>query len=296
MTHRTPGLSRSSSPTFSLLVAAAMVGAAACGPSADAGEPASSGAEATAGTGATQAVAGDARAQELIDEWIEAVGGMQAFHDFQSARYQLSTELYDPDSGRLQRVRPRYVTLAKMNDEQLSRIERWNWTGSSFIVQAFDGDTAWANVDGEPAPPGQMDADQALYVTRDVFYWFSLPFKLRDPGVILHYDGENDDGLHVVRVTFGEGVGDDVWWHLFEEGRAWPVESRYQTGGTGSVQRLSFQDIREVDGYFYPAERVHVNDRDRVWKILRMSRVALNPPVSEAAFTDPAASPWSATE
>lgn len=290
---------RDTSPSRAVLfvLLGAVVGmAGACGPTADAGEPATGDAGSSEMPASSQSAQGDARAQELVDRWIEAVGGMDAFHDFQTARYALTTELYDAASGRLQRARPRYVTLAKMNNEQLSRIERWNWTGAQFIVQAFDGDTAWAYVNGEPAPPGQMDADQALYVSRDVFYWFSLPFKLRDPGVVLHYDGENEDGLHVVRVTFGEGVGNDVWWHLFEEGRSWPVETRYQTGGTGSVQRLSFQDIREVDGYFYPAERVHVNDQDRVWKILRMTDVQLNPSVSAEAFTDPAVSPWAETD
>lgn len=283
-------------PLLSVFLAAAFTGLAACGPSADAGELGSGDSEGVLGAASVQSAEGDARAVELVDRWIEAVGGMEAFHDFRTARFSLSTELYDPVTGRMQRARPRYVTLAKMNDEQLSRIERWNWTGAQFIVQAFDGDTAWAYVNDEPAPPGQMDADQALYVSRDVFYWFSLPFKLRDPGVILHYDGRNEDGLHVVRVTFGEGVGTDVWWHLFEEGRSWPVETRYQTGGTGGIQRLSFQDIREVDGYFYPAERVHVDDQDQVWKILRMTEVDINPPVSAGAFSDPAVSPWMATD
>ncbi|MFP3948925.1 MAG: hypothetical protein ACLFWG_09365 [Longimicrobiales bacterium] len=279
-----------------LLVTVGVAFLTACGPDADAGEPGAEAASGASGAPPAETGDGDARAWEFADRWIESVGGMQAFHDFQTARYSLSTELYDAATGRMQRARPRYVTLAKTNNEQLSRIERWDWTGQSFIVQAFDGDTAWAYVNGEPAPPGQMDADQALYVSRDVFYWFSLPFKLRDPGVVLHYDGRNDDGLHVVRATFEEGVGSDIWWHLFEDDASWPVETRYQTGGTGSVQRLSFQDIREVDGYFYPVERVHVNDQDRVWKILRMTEVEINPPVPASAFTDPAASPWTATD
>lgn len=255
--------------------------------------PAPAAAAAPAGT----QTAADPVADSLVGRWIEALGGMETFERFRTARFTLTTELYDPATGRLQRARPRYVTLAKMNGEQLSRIERWNWDGSHFIVQAFDGDTAWANVDGEPAPPGQMDADEALYVSRDVFYWFSLPYKLRDPGVNLHYDGRDREDRHVVRVTFGQGVGEDVWWHLFRDGRSWPVETRYQTNGSGSVQRLRFEDIRSADDYFYPAQRVHVTgDGDRVWKILRMTDVELNPDVRPEAFTDPGASPWLADD
>jgi len=280
---------------FSILLAATVGGITACGPSADAGGSVSGDAEGASSAASSQS-RGDARARELIDGWIESVGGMQTFHDFQSARFQLSTELYDPESGRLQRARPRYVTLAKMNGEQLSRIERWNWSGSHYIVQAFDGDSARAWVDGERTGPGQMDADQALYVSRDVFYWFSLPYKLRDPGVNLHYDGTDDQARDVVRVTFGQGVGEhqDTWWYLFREGRSWPVEVRYQTEGSGGLNRLHWEGIRSVDGYFYPVERVHVNDRDQVWKILRETDVTMNPELSMANFRDPEASPWKA--
>jgi hypothetical protein len=38
---------------------------------------------------------------------------MQAFYDFRTARFTLTTELYDVETGRLQRTRPRYVALAK---------------------------------------------------------------------------------------------------------------------------------------------------------------------------------------
>lgn len=238
----------------------------------------------------------EARADSLVGRWIESLGGMETFHDFRSARYTLTTEMYDAESGRLQRTRPRYVTLAKTEDEELSRIERWHWDGSSFVVQAFDGDSAWAYVNGEPAPPDHQDAEEALYVSRDVFYWFSLPYKLRDPGVNLHYEGEDEEGRQVVRVTFGEGVGEhqDIWWYLFDEDRSWPVEVRYQTDGTGGVSRLRWEGIRSVDGYFYPVERVHLDSNDRVWKILRITDVEMNPDVPPQTFTDPAASPWTA--
>lgn len=270
------------------LAGAVAVGAAAYGMGGGAlGGPAS-----PASVGGASA---DAVADSLVGRWIEALGGMETFHAFRTARYTLTTELYDVETGRLQRARPRYVALARRGEE-LSRIERWVWDGSRFVVQAFDGDTARAYLDGEPAPSGQMDAEEALYVTRDVFYWFSLPFKLRDPGVRLHYDGRDEEERHVVRVTFGEGVGEhqDVWWHLFEDGRSWPVESRYQTDGTGGVTRLRWEGIRSEDGYIYPEERVYLDEDGRVWKILRMTDVELGGELPEGAFSDPGASPWDA--
>lgn len=236
----------------------------------------------------------DPRARALVDGWVEALGGMETYHGFRSARFTLTTELYDPATGRLRRARPRYVTLAKMGGDELARIERWTWSGDPFVVQGFDGEEAWAYVNGERAPSGHRDAEQAIYVCRDVFYWFSLPYKLTDPGVRLHHDGTDEEGREVVRVTFGEGVGEhqDVWWYLFDGEKSWPVEVRYREEGVESVDRLYWEDFRSVDGYVYPGRRVHVDERDRVTKVLAMSDVRLNPDVRAAHFSDPDASPW----
>jgi hypothetical protein len=59
------------------------------------------------------ASAGDSWAEALVSRWIDALGGMQTFYDFRTARFTLTTELYDVETGRLQRTRPRYVALAK---------------------------------------------------------------------------------------------------------------------------------------------------------------------------------------
>jgi len=236
----------------------------------------------------------DPRARALVDGWIAALGGMETYHEFRSARFTLTTELYDPATGRLRRARPRYVTLAKVDGEELARIERWTWSGDPFVVQGFDGEEAWAYVNGERAPAGHREAEEAIYVCRDVFYWFSLPYKLNDPGVNLHYDGTDEKGREVVRVTFGAGVGEhqDVWWYLFDEEETLPVQVRYQEEGSDNLNRLYWEDFRTADGYVYPGKRIHIDERDRVTKILRMSDVRLNPEVRSAYFTDPDASPW----
>lgn len=244
--------------------------------------------------GQARATDADPRADSLVAGWIEAVGGMETYHDFRRARYTYATELHDPETGRLRRVRPRYVALAKLDGHEMARIERWTWDGASFVVQGFDGDTTWAHVNGEPAPSDHREREEAVYVTADVFYWFSLPYKLRDPGVNLHFEGTDSEGRNVVRVTFGEGVGDhqDTWWYRFEDGRSWPVEGAYREEGSANVNRFRWVDLRSVDGYTYPAQRVHVNGDGRVWKILRFSDVELNPELERATFSDPEVSPW----
>ncbi len=226
-------------------------------------------------------------AEALVDSWIEALGGMETYWKLRSARHTLTTEIWDPESGRLRRARPRYVTLARLEAGEVARIERWE--GNDFIQHGFDGVQEWAVMNGETLGPGDMDYDEARYVSGDVHYWIGLPFKLRDPGVFLHYDGTDEDGRHLVRVTFGEGVGDhsDTWFYTFEEGRAMPVSIGYREEGRQNISRTYWEDVQEVDGYVFTGRRVHINADGKVWKVLVTTDFELNPELDPAIFSRP---------
>lgn len=229
----------------------------------------------------------DPDAVALVDRWIEAVGGMERYWEMEDATFTLTTELYDTLSGRLRRARPRYVTIARTPDGELSRIERWE--GDDFIQHGWDGDAVWARMNGEVLGPGDKDYDEARYVASDVQYWIALPYKLRDPGVHLHYDGVNDEGRHVVRITFGEDVGDhqDTWWYLFTDDRSWPVEVRFREEEKEDVNRLRFEEIRSVDGYVFVGRRVHFDEEGRITKVLDTEDFRYNPGVDRAVFSGP---------
>ncbi len=228
------------------------------------------------------------QAQVLVDRWIDAVGGMERYWALSSARFTLTTEMYDATSGRLRRTRPRYVTVSRSERGEASRIERWE--GDDFIQQGFDGgDQVWATMNGEALGPGDKDFDEAIYVARDVVYWISLPYKLKDPGVFLHYDGQDEEGLHQVRVTFGQGVGehDDTWFYSFEDGRAVPVRIAYREEGRTNLNLTRWEDLQEVEGYFFAGRRVHFDEEGRVTKVLATSDFDLNPAVEESVFRQP---------
>ena len=229
----------------------------------------------------------DPRAVELVDRWIEAVGGMERYWQLETATFTLTTELYDAPSGRLKRARPRYVTIARTDAGELARIERWE--GDDFIQHGWDGARAWAVMNGETLEPGEKDYDEASYVASDVNYWIALPYKLRDPGVNLHYDGTDDEGREVVRVTFGEEVGDhqDVWRYRFGDGDVWPEQVEYVEEGKESVNRLRFEDITTVDGYVFVGRRVHFDEEGRITKILDTSDFRFNPEVDPGVFSGP---------
>lgn len=238
--------------------------------------------------GDPSAPSADAKAEELVDRWVDALGGMEAYWPLQSARYTLTTEMWDPVSGRLRRTRPRYVTISTTEAGQAARIERWE--GDDFIAHGTDGERVWARMNGEPLGPGDQDFDQVPYVTGDVHYWIGLPFKLKDPGVNLHDRGLDAEGRQVVGVTFGDGVGlhdGDTWTYWFEEGRVWPVQLAYREEGRENWNVLRFEDIRTVDGYTFAGRRVHFNEDGGITKVLYTHDFELNPDLDEGAFSAP---------
>lgn len=232
--------------------------------------------------------ADDTVADSLVANWIAAVGGLEAYWPLKSARFILTTEIYDPESGRMRRARPRYVTIARTDAGEISRIERWE--GDDFIQQGWDGETQWATLNGEPLGEGDKDYDQVRYVSGDVQYWISLPYKLLDDGVTVHDRGIDDEGRHVVGVTFGEGIGlhdEDTWQYWFEDGRSWPVQVAYMEESDDDWNRLRFEDIRTVDGYIFVGRRVHYDADGALTKVLFTHDFEFNPALDMALFSTP---------
>lgn len=262
-----------------------------------------------AATAARAQTSADPVADSLIGLWIDSVGGMETYHRFRSARFVVTTELYDTLSARLRRARPRYVWIKKGPYGEETRVERWEPYG--FIVQGFDGRRTWAAIDGDAIADTAKDARETLYVARDLFYWMGLPFKLRDPGVHLRYlglherpgaswgkpDGEPaaytapDGRYHAIGVSFGAGVGEhqDVFTYYFAPGKGFPLEVTYVEEGREDLNRLVWGSTRRAGAIVYP----YVTRRDwltlsgKRTKALVISDVEVNPEIPQAMFERP---------
>jgi len=229
----------------------------------------------------------DVDGTSLVQNWIEAVGGMENYTRLHSARFTLTTEMWDASSGRLRRTRPRYVWIRRTAEGQHARVERWE--GNDFIAHGWNPAGQWASMNGTALSEGDKDYDEADYVGGDVNYWIGIPFKLLDPGVNLTSEGLNSEDQHVVRVNFGDDVGDhrDVWRYYFEEGQAWPARVEYVEAGRTSVNRTWWKDIRVTDGYYYAGRRVYFDEQERVTKVILMSDLVVNPELDLALFQGP---------
>lgn len=263
----------------------------------------------------------DPVADSLIGLWIDSLGGMETYRRFQSAKFAITTYLYDTLSTRLRRARPRYVWIKKGPYGEETRVERWEDYG--FIAQGFNGRTTWATVDGKAIADTAKDAREALYVARDLFYWMGLPFKLRDPGVHLRYLGlrqrpgapwgatadrkasrpgaraghepeayvSPDGRYHAVGVSFGEGVGEhnDVFTYYFAPGKAFPLEVTYVEEGRTDLNRLVWGKTDREGGILYPyvTRRDWLTESGKRTKALVVWDVEINPEIPQKQFERP---------
>ncbi len=149
----------------------------------------------------------DERAVAVADRAMEALGGADAWANTHVIRFHFAgrrTHVWDKATGR-------------------HRVEGKTRDGDSYVVienvVTREG-RAW--LDGQPA-----SGDKAAELIENAYgawvndtYWLIMPYKLRDPGVILRYDGEEEiDGVTYDRLALSfEHVGltpGDRYWAWF---------------------------------------------------------------------------------
>lgn len=266
------------------LVAAAV---AACG---DSDREASTSAASSVSEASATSPPGDADAAALadstVDAWIRAAGGLEAWRSLRTARHTVTTVWFDED-GSVRRMRPRRVTLRRTEGAEQSRIERPEAEG--LYVQVFTGDTAWAALNGRPLPPDHSAAVEAEYVGRDVVYWFGLPYKLRDPGVVMRGRRVETGGVEV-EVSFQSGVGakpGDRYLYVFADEDPYPEEVRYLEEGAENWNRTRWADFRQAGPLTYVGRRTWLTPEGRPTRELRMHDVVIDPPVADSLFLPP---------
>ncbi len=239
------------------------------------------------GTGA-EARSPEALADSVLDAWIEAAGGPEAWEQVRTARFTVTTVWYD-STGAIRRMRPRRVELRKTERGEEARVERPEAEG--LYVQTFAGDTSWATLNDAPLPPDDGAVEEAEYVARDVFYWFGLPFKLRDPGVNRLAHRIRPNGVELA-VTFGDTVGmhpGDRYFYYFTDEDPFPEQVHYITQGREEKDRnrTVWTGFDRAGPITYVVSRLWVDTLGHRTKELRVDDVWINPKLPDSLFLAP---------
>jgi hypothetical protein len=229
----------------------------------------------------------EVQADSIVDAWISAAGGLEAWHDVTTLRYTVTTVWYDSTGG-IRRMRPRRVTLRKTTAGEQSRIERPEAEG--LYVQVF-ADQNWATLNDARLPQDHPAAAEVEYVGRDVFYWIGLPYKLRDPGVNRRATQLEQGGWEVL-VTFGAGVGvhsGDRYFYYFEDEDPFPEEVHYIEEGREEKDRnrTEWSAFQRADPITYVGRRLWRNALGVPTKELRIHDVWVNPDLPDELFQPP---------
>ncbi len=229
------------------------------------------------------------RAAALVDRWTEAMGTYD-WSKVRDLRYTVTTVWYDTASGQETRRRPRYVWVKRDGGGWKVRVERREAEGH--YVQTWDGQQAWATLNGGLLPDTAFAVREVEYVAGDLTYWLGLPWKLRDPGVNLrHLNSEPNGEGEVVAVTLGDDIGlhprDRFWYYFGDASSPYPTEVHYIEQDKTARDRARLKEWVTTGPFSFARWRIYRNERGQVNKAILYSDVAPDRGVPSRLFKRP---------
>jgi len=252
---------------------------------------------------------GQSQAEAIIDRLIESVGGIKAWQELKDVTYRETFSRLGPSGWKDEAVRTMYfMRNPGPAGDNFFRIEQEGGTIemrypkeppilieqvplAGKAVLGFDGTEGWLTFDGKLQTDARLIFG-ARFVTQAFMYWFSVPFKLKDPGVKLNYQGlQQVEGkpVHVIGVSFGKGVGDNPTirfiYHINRD--KYSMEKMiYWHRGRDRPREKIFSNYVKVGGVLVPTEFLATSfdgrKAKRTWEIL-----AVNSGLSPSFFRAP---------
>ena len=159
--------------------------------------------------GVSEAQAAEPRA--IIEKMIETIGGQDRLHELQDVEYTYTYHVLSEDKKDVSLEK--YIFNGELSWAKYTTREKHAFPQmSGEIVQGFDGEKSRMLRDGSAV----HNSDPQIYKRVDFarktnYYWFTMMFKLLDPGIIYENRGSKEvDGkdYDVVKLSYEEGVGD----------------------------------------------------------------------------------------
>ena len=203
-------------------------------------------------------------AEEIVLKSIEKHGGKADWENLKSISYNKITVLFDSTGAR-------ESSMVQRHNYNLSPFEatiKWIEKGDSLRV-VYKDNKAIRYVNGLPQSNAEDDAkstvDAAMYV-------LFQPFKLMDPGTILHYVGKDSlDGrvVNVVKPVYeGHQPGDDEWFFYFDSATDELVANLVNHNGKISlIKNIAFDPT--ISLYLHQHRKSYFADRELNIQYLR---------------------------
>ncbi|AXT53383.1 hypothetical protein D1818_22080 [Aquimarina sp. BL5] len=200
-------------------------------------------------------------AKELIAKVVEANGGKNALHKLKDVSFDYTFKVKDnnvEDVSKERYIFDREVSFAEYTKRQVYAIPQM--PGETY-TQFFNGTNSISKIDGK-AITEQQPAFIGHILRKTNYYWFTMMFKLSDPGVnhkILSSRKVEDITYKVIEMTFGDNIGESSQdkYILYINPQTYRVDQfLYNATGFGitepSIMKVKYE---KVDGIYLSTYR-----------------------------------------
>lgn len=200
-------------------------------------------------------------AKELITKVVESNGGKKALYKLKDVSYDYIFKVKDNNLADVSKERYIFngeVSYAEYTKRQVYVLPQM--PGKKY-TQFFDGDNSVSKMDGKVIT-GEQPALLGHIFRKTNYYWFTMMFKLSDPGVNHKMlPSRNVDGItyKVVEMSFGDNVGESSKdrYILYVNPKTYRVDQfLYNATGFGLTEpNIVKVKYEKVDGIYIPTYR-----------------------------------------
>jgi outer membrane lipoprotein-sorting protein len=256
---------------------------------------------------------------ELINEMVDAAGGMAAWNNIQSGQFTRTQKVYDMTGKQLSEQKETFY-FRKTGDGIKLMVKAIDSEGKEVIISE-DDEGFWATKESSPTDPETTSRDLGMMCDSQfcepncnmqmAFFRFSMPFKLTDYGVKPKVNNVSTLGLLdwnplenfdlesepiILDVSYIPTVGKDKWRFLVNPETKLIHKVEYYNKsdfGTFRPEEIYWTDHKTVDGITFSHKWVKFWSNGKVMNEYIYSDVSFNNQVDKDFFNRPADMEWS---
>lgn len=231
--------------------------------------------------GATVSNAQDITVENIIDNYIEAIGGREAWSKVEGHRMRASASVQGMDLP---------VESVELKDGR--QITKFEFQGQEMIQGAFDGETLWST-SFMTMQPEKGDSEDSENVKRGIGEYPDAFMTYKEKKYEVSLEGEDvKEGVDCYKVKMSKGMRlaegeevEQVAYYYFDKETFVPIviEQEIMKGQMkGQMMETLLSDYQEVDGLYYPFSISQGGQFE-----LSVEEYELNPEVEDDLFAYP---------
>jgi outer membrane lipoprotein-sorting protein len=256
---------------------------------------------------------------ELINEMVDAAGGMAAWNNIQSGQFTRTQKVYDMTGKQLTEQKETFY-FRKTGDGIKLMVKAIDSEGKEVIISE-DDEGFWSTKESSPTDPETTSRDLGMMCDSQfcepncnmqmAFFRFSMPFKLTDYGVQPKVNNVSTLGLLdwnplenfdlesepiVLDVSYIPTVGKDKWRFLVNPETKLIHKVEYYNKsdfGTFRPEEIYWTDHKTVDGITFSHKWVKFWSNGKVMNEYIYSEVSFNNQLDKDFFNRPEGMEWS---